>query len=175
MDCLNIMFEDSLDLEERFEHNIHLVERLITDNKPSQTVVKKVLGSAWNKMGLVRVLRAKANVYAITAGEEAVIGVVLEVENSMETGFRGFLRMRVDFDAKKKKKKKKKKPLFTSFLVPCPSELIWRPKRMRAAGDWESRDIGFYGLPTMEADILANTFLARMKDKASAKFPATWP
>ncbi|KAB2619881.1 hypothetical protein D8674_037447 [Pyrus ussuriensis x Pyrus communis] len=169
MDCLNIMFEDSLDLEERFEHNIHLVERLIADNKPSQTVVKKVLRSAWNKMGLVRVLRAKANVYAITAGEEAVIGVVLEVENSMETGFRGFLRMRVDFDAKKKN------PLFTSFLVPCPSELIWRPKRMRAAGDWESRDIGFYGLPNMEADILANTFLARMKDKESAKSPATWP
>lgn len=72
------MFEDSLDLDKRFEHNIRLVERLIADNKPSQTMVKKVLRSAWNKMGLVRFLRAKANVYAITAGEEAVVRKILK-------------------------------------------------------------------------------------------------
>ncbi|CAN6691741.1 unnamed protein product [Malus baccata var. baccata] len=34
-DCLNITFEDSLDLEERFENDIHLVGRLIADNEPS--------------------------------------------------------------------------------------------------------------------------------------------
>lgn len=72
------MFEDSLDLEETFEHNIHLVGRLIADNKPSQTVVKEVLRSAWNKMGVVRVLREKANMYAITAGEEAVARKILK-------------------------------------------------------------------------------------------------
>ncbi|TQE02797.1 hypothetical protein C1H46_011626 [Malus baccata] len=39
LDRLCITLEDSLDLEERFESNIHLVARLIADNKPSQIVV----------------------------------------------------------------------------------------------------------------------------------------
>ncbi|KAM1271324.1 hypothetical protein ACFX2J_032162 [Malus domestica] len=78
MDCLNITFEHNLDLEERFDNNIHLVGRLIADNEPSQTVVKEVLRSAWNKMGLVRVQRAKANVYAITVEDEAVARKILE-------------------------------------------------------------------------------------------------
>ena len=68
MDCLNITFEDSLDLEERFGNNIHLVSMLIADNEPSQTMVKEVIRSAWNKMWVVRVQRAKPNVYAITLG-----------------------------------------------------------------------------------------------------------
>ncbi|KAM2301702.1 hypothetical protein ACFX1S_032594 [Malus domestica] len=173
LDCLNITFEHNLDLEERFDNNIHLVGRLIADNEPSQTVVKEVLRSAWNKMGLVRVQRAKANVYAITVEDEAVarkilegnpwftrdytfsvklwlsfhslddieadrpifwlqthgiprtyctkknvrslgakIGAILEVEDPMEAGFRGFMRIRVDFDASK--------PFITCFSVPCP-------------------------------------------------------
>ncbi|CAN6585889.1 unnamed protein product [Malus baccata var. baccata] len=78
MDCLNITFEDSLDLEERFEDNIHLVGRLIVDNEPSQYVVNEVLISAWNKMGVVRVQKAKPNVYAITVGEAAVARQILE-------------------------------------------------------------------------------------------------
>lgn len=48
MDGLNITFQDSLDLEERFDNNIHLVGRLIEDNEPSQTVVKEVLRLTWN-------------------------------------------------------------------------------------------------------------------------------
>ncbi|KAM1832802.1 hypothetical protein ACFX13_022692 [Malus domestica] len=72
------MFEDSLDLDERFEHNIHLAGRLIADNKPSQTVVKKVLKSAWNKIRVVRVLRAKPNVHAITARKEAMARKILK-------------------------------------------------------------------------------------------------
>lgn len=43
---------------------------------------------------------------------EARLGAVLEVEDSLETGFRGFLWIRVDFDATK--------PLLTSFSVPFP-------------------------------------------------------
>lgn len=39
------------------------------------------------------------------------MGAVLEVEDPLETGFRGFLHMRVGFDTLK--------PLLTSFLVPC--------------------------------------------------------
>ena len=173
MDCLNITFEDSLDLEEIFENNIYLVGRLIADNEPSMSVVKKVLRSAWNKMRVVGVQLAKANVYAITVGEEAVamrilegnpwfisdytfpiklwssfhslddieadravfwihahgipqnfctmknarclgskIGAMLEVEDPKEVGFRGFLKLRVDFDASR--------PLLTCFSVPCP-------------------------------------------------------
>ncbi|KAM1851055.1 hypothetical protein ACFX13_015167 [Malus domestica] len=173
MDCLNITFEDSLDLEERFEDNIHLVGRLIADNEPSQYVVNEVLISAWNKMGVVRVQKAKPNVYAITVGEAAVarqilegnpwfirdytfsvklwstyhfldgieankavfwiqahgiprnlcsiknatclgekIRAVLEVEDPVEVGFRGFFRIRVDFDVQR--------PLVTYCSVPCP-------------------------------------------------------
>ncbi|KAM1515822.1 hypothetical protein ACFXTH_014853 [Malus domestica] len=173
MDCLNITFEDNLDLEERFEDNIHLVGRLIADNEPSQYVVKEVLISAWNKMGVVRVQKAKPNVYAITVGEDAVarrilegnpwfirnytfsvklwstyhflddieadravfwiqahgiprnfctmknarclrekIGAILEVEDPVEVGFRGFFQMRVDFDTWK--------PLVTYCSVLCP-------------------------------------------------------
>lgn len=41
-------------------------------------MVKEVPRAAWNKMGVVRVQRAKANVYAITIGEEAVARKVLE-------------------------------------------------------------------------------------------------
>lgn len=78
MDCLNITFEDSLDLEERFENTIHLVGRLIADHELSQSVVKEILRSAWNKIGVVRVQRAKANIYAITVGEEAVARKILE-------------------------------------------------------------------------------------------------
>ncbi|CAN6716573.1 unnamed protein product [Malus baccata var. baccata] len=161
LDCLNITLEDSLDFE----------ERLIADHKPYQIVVKEVFRSAWNKMGVARVLRAKANVFAIIVGEEAVarrlmkgnlwfirdyiflmklwptchsldeieankaiywiqahgipmnyctvknarclrarMGAVLELKDL--TSFRGFLRMRVDFDATKS--------LLTSFSVPCP-------------------------------------------------------
>ncbi|KAM1097423.1 hypothetical protein EV1_014765 [Malus domestica] len=150
MDCLNITFEDSLDLEERFEDNIHLVGRLIADNEPSQYVVNEVLISAWNKMGVVRVQKAKPNVYAITVGEAAVarqilkgnpwfirdytfyahgiprnlcsiknarclgekIRAVLEVEDPVEVGFRGFFRIRVDFNVQR--------PLVTYCSVPCP-------------------------------------------------------
>lgn len=35
MDCLNITFEDNLDLEEKFNNNIHLVGRLNVDNETS--------------------------------------------------------------------------------------------------------------------------------------------
>lgn len=69
MDCLNFTFEDSLDLEERFKDNIHLVGRLIADNESSKHVVKEMLWNGWNKMGVVKVLRAKPNVFAITVGK----------------------------------------------------------------------------------------------------------
>lgn len=72
MECLSVSFEDSLDLEERFENNIHLVGRLIADNEPSEHVVKEVLRNAQNKMGAVKILKAKPNIFAITVGEEAI-------------------------------------------------------------------------------------------------------
>ncbi|RXH95865.1 hypothetical protein DVH24_008365 [Malus domestica] len=78
LDGLSITLEDSLDLEERFESNIHLVGRLIADNEPSQIVVKEVLRSIWNKMGVVRISKAKNNLYAIKVGEEAVACKLLE-------------------------------------------------------------------------------------------------
>ncbi|KAB2622850.1 hypothetical protein D8674_025032 [Pyrus ussuriensis x Pyrus communis] len=99
MDCLNITFEDSLDLEERFENTIHLVGRLIADHEPSQKVVKEILRSAWNKMGVVRVQHAKANVYAITRSR-----ILLRLDSMVSCG-------RVDFDTLR--------PLMTCFTMPC--------------------------------------------------------
>ncbi|KAM1616995.1 hypothetical protein TB1_025176 [Malus domestica] len=78
IDGLSVTFEDNIDLEERGDKNIFLVGRLIADNEPSQTVVKETLKSAWNKMGVVSVQRAKANVYAITVGDEHVARKILE-------------------------------------------------------------------------------------------------
>ncbi|CAL8172062.1 unnamed protein product [Prunus armeniaca] len=48
---------------------------------------------------------------ARTLGER--VGAVLEVENLETTGFRGFLRLKIDFDATK--------PLIPSFTMPCPT------------------------------------------------------
>ncbi|KAB2614322.1 hypothetical protein D8674_021947 [Pyrus ussuriensis x Pyrus communis] len=78
LDGLSITLEDSLDLKERFESTIHLVGRLIADNEPSYIMVKEVLRSAWNKLGIVRISKAKDNIYAITIGEEAVVKKLLE-------------------------------------------------------------------------------------------------
>ncbi|XP_009367351.2 uncharacterized protein LOC103957011 [Pyrus x bretschneideri] len=175
MECLSVTFEDSLDLEERLENNIHLVGRLITNNEPSEHMVKEVLHNAWNKMGDVKILKAKPNILAITVEEEAItrrllegnpwfikdytfsvkfwpsyhslddikanraifwirahgvlrhfctlknakcigerLGDVLEVDNPLESGFRGFLRLKVDFDASK--------PLITQLKISCPKE-----------------------------------------------------
>lgn len=78
IDCLDLTFDESLDLEKRFENNIHLVGHLIADNEPSKHVVKEVLRSAWNKMGMVKVLRDKSNIFAIIVGEENVARRLLE-------------------------------------------------------------------------------------------------
>lgn len=148
---------------------------LIADNEPSEHVIKEVLRNAWNKMGAVKILKAKPNIFAITVGKEAIarrllernpwfikdytfsvklwpsyhylddidanraifwiqahgvpkqlctvkngrciserLGVVLEVGDPVESGFRGFLRFRVDFDASK--------PLIFQLKIPCPKE-----------------------------------------------------
>ncbi|KAB2600208.1 hypothetical protein D8674_010479 [Pyrus ussuriensis x Pyrus communis] len=98
---LSVNFEDSLDLEERFDDNLHLVVRLLADNEPSEHV-----------MGVVKVLKAKPNIYAINVGEEAVmLWAILEVEDLFETGFHGFLRLRVNFDDRRR--------LVTCFQIPC--------------------------------------------------------
>ncbi|KAM1263020.1 hypothetical protein ACFX13_028749 [Malus domestica] len=78
VDYLNITLEDSLDLEERFDSSIHLVGQLIADHEPSQNVVKETLRSAWNKMGVVRVLKAKDNKYIIAVGDEVVARKLME-------------------------------------------------------------------------------------------------
>ncbi|KAM1087749.1 hypothetical protein ACFX15_012826 [Malus domestica] len=75
---LSVNFEDSLDLEERFDDNIHLVGSLLADNEPSEHVIKEVMRIAWNKMGVVKVLKTKPNIYAINVGEEAVARRLLE-------------------------------------------------------------------------------------------------
>lgn len=56
MDCSNITLEDRLDLEERFDNTKHLVGKLIANHEPFQIVVKEVLRSDWNKMGVDWVL-----------------------------------------------------------------------------------------------------------------------
>ncbi|KAM2411726.1 hypothetical protein ACFXTH_030054 [Malus domestica] len=125
MDYLSVNLEDSLDLEERNVESVPLVELLVIDVEPSQLIIKDVLRSIWRKMGNIKVLRAKANVYSIEVGDEQVarriltvpgssknmcivknarmlgskIGSILEVEDPMTSGFRGFVRVRVDIDA----------------------------------------------------------------------------
>ncbi|KAB2611285.1 hypothetical protein D8674_019317 [Pyrus ussuriensis x Pyrus communis] len=113
MDCLSFIVEDSLDMEERFKDNIHLVGHLTADNESSKHMVKEMLWNTWNKMGVVKVLRARPNVFTITNARAMGqrIGAVLEVEDLLVTGFQGFTRLRVDFDACK--------PLVTYFQIPC--------------------------------------------------------
>ncbi|KAB2612811.1 hypothetical protein D8674_041722 [Pyrus ussuriensis x Pyrus communis] len=78
LDGLCITLEDNLDLEERFKSTIHLLGKLTADNEPSQIVVNEVLRSAWNKMGVVRISKAKNNIYAITVGKEVMARKLLE-------------------------------------------------------------------------------------------------
>ncbi|CAN6683163.1 unnamed protein product [Malus baccata var. baccata] len=119
LDCLNIT------LEERFDTTIHLVGRLIVDHELSQTVVKEVIHSAWNKMAVVRVLRVKANLYVITVGEEVVARRLLEGNPWFIRDYtfsahgipRNYCTLKnakclVNFDTSK--------PLLTSFSVSCP-------------------------------------------------------
>ncbi|KAM1082643.1 hypothetical protein ACFX19_021555 [Malus domestica] len=112
IDGLNITLENTLDLEERLDNPIHLVGRLIADHKPSQKVIKEIIRSAWNKMRWIQIIRAKENIYAIMVDKEAVARRFLEVEDPLKSGFRGFLRLRVDFNARKS--------LLINFSVPCP-------------------------------------------------------
>ncbi|KAM1255859.1 hypothetical protein ACFX1Q_030076 [Malus domestica] len=131
MDYLSVNLEDSLDLEERNVESVHLVGLLVTDVEPSQLIIKDVLRSIWRKMDNIKVLRAKANVYSIEVGDEQVarrilavpgssknmcivknarmlgskIGSILEVEDPMTSGFRGFVRVR---------------SLLTTFNTPYP-------------------------------------------------------
>ncbi|KAM1149484.1 hypothetical protein ACFX15_029728 [Malus domestica] len=131
MDYLSVNLEDSLDLEERNVESVHLVGLLVTDVEPSQLIIKDVLRSIWRKMDNIKVLRAKANVYSIEVGDEQVarrilavpgssknmcivknarmlgskIGSILEVDDPMTSGFRGFVRVR---------------SLLTTFNTPYP-------------------------------------------------------
>ncbi|KAM0961972.1 hypothetical protein FF1_021299 [Malus domestica] len=110
IDGLNITLENTLDLEEWSDNPIHLVGRLIADHKPSQKVIKEIIRSAWNKMRWIQIIRAKENIYAIMVDKEAVARRFLW--GPLKSGFRGFLRLRVDFNARK--------PLLINFSVPCP-------------------------------------------------------
>ena len=69
-DGLSICLEDRLD--EKPENSIALVSLLIADHEPSQATIKEVLRVAWNCMGAVKVVKAKANVYSIIVGDEKV-------------------------------------------------------------------------------------------------------
>ncbi|KAL6272180.1 hypothetical protein ACE6H2_022872 [Prunus campanulata] len=132
IDEMAIHFGDSLDLQERIENKIALVGLLIAENETPQSIVKDILRVVWSNMGNVKVCRAKENVYSIKVEEEEVqahrlprnlctmknarqlgerIGYVLEVEDTAEAGFRGFLRIRVNIDATK--------PLPLGFILPC--------------------------------------------------------
>ncbi|CAB4313912.1 unnamed protein product [Prunus armeniaca] len=158
-DEMVIHFDDSLDLEERIESKIVLVGLLIAHVEPPQTIVKEILRAAWSRMGVIKVNKAKENVYSITVAEEEVasrildgnpwfikgytftvklrplyhslddiqnntaiywvqahgltrnlctpknarqlgsrIGAVMEVEDTDDAGFRGFLRMLIDMN-----------------------------------------------------------------------------
>lgn len=93
LDELCITLEDNLNLEERFKSIIHLVGKLIADNEPSQIGVNEVLRSAWNKMGVVRILKAKNNIYAITVGKEAVARKLLEGNPWFITDYTFFVKL----------------------------------------------------------------------------------
>lgn len=71
-DEMVIGFEDNLDLEKCFENEIALVELLIIDNKPPQSVIKEVLWAAWNTIRVVKVIKGKDNIYSMFIAEEGV-------------------------------------------------------------------------------------------------------
>ncbi|VVA40746.1 PREDICTED: reverse mRNAase [Prunus dulcis] len=70
-DEMVIHLDDSLDLEERIKCKIVLVE-------PPQTIVKEILRAAWSRMGVVKVNKAKENVYSITVAEKEVASRILD-------------------------------------------------------------------------------------------------
>ncbi|CAB4263739.1 unnamed protein product [Prunus armeniaca] len=71
-DEMVISFEDNLDLEKCFENKIVLVELLIIDNKPPQSVIKEDLRATWNTIRVVKVIKGKENIYSIFIAEEGV-------------------------------------------------------------------------------------------------------
>ncbi|KAM2964280.1 hypothetical protein FF2_022083 [Malus domestica] len=48
IDCMSVIFEDTVDLEERLINTIQLTGRLITYEEPLESVVKEVLRLFWN-------------------------------------------------------------------------------------------------------------------------------
>ncbi|KAM1518203.1 hypothetical protein ACFX1S_021504 [Malus domestica] len=187
IDGLNITLENTLDLEEWSDNPIHLVGRLIADHKPSQKVIKEIIRSAWNKMRWIQIIRAKENIYAIMVDKEAVARRFLW--GPLKSGFRGFLRLRVDFNARK--------PLLINFSVPCPVSgsytirlkyeglgifCYWCGRLGHFSGcpspsalllfsrrKWECWEYGFYGLPDDDSDIPVNYFQRMRNDKELAE------
>ncbi|KAM1304829.1 hypothetical protein ACFX2I_022173 [Malus domestica] len=78
IDCMSVIFEDTVDLEERLINTIQLTGRLITYEEPLESVVKEVLRLFWNGLGVVGIICVKPNIYSITVGEDQVASRILE-------------------------------------------------------------------------------------------------
>ncbi|KAK9942661.1 hypothetical protein M0R45_008314 [Rubus argutus] len=96
VEAMSVEFEQSFDFLD-LEGEIHLLGILIADEEPGMGGVKATLSDfccKWKELG-------------------ALLGSVLEVEDPVAVGYRGFLRLRVDLDARK--------PLPTSCRLPSSS------------------------------------------------------
>ncbi|KAM1624242.1 hypothetical protein ACFX13_022611 [Malus domestica] len=78
IDCMSVIFEDTVDLEERLINTIQLTGRLITYEEPLESVVKEVLRLFWNGLGVVGIICVKPNIYSITVGDDQVASRILE-------------------------------------------------------------------------------------------------
>ncbi|BFG20599.1 hypothetical protein CerSpe_068730 [Prunus speciosa] len=96
-----IEFPNGLD---RFEY---LIQRLRSKDEFSTKCGE--IHYSFKMHGLPRNLCTAKNARALGSR----IGSVLEVEDNFETGFRGFLRIKVDMDVSK--------PIPSGFTMPCPS------------------------------------------------------
>lgn len=92
IECMSVCFDDVVDLEERFEDSIQLAGKLVADSEPSESLMKEILRQAWNRFGVIRVLKAKPNVYSIIVGDESVARRILEGNPWFVKGYTFFVK-----------------------------------------------------------------------------------
>ncbi|KAK9950809.1 hypothetical protein M0R45_006277 [Rubus argutus] len=118
IEAMSVEFDHSLDFLD-LEKGIHLLGILIADEEPGMGAVKSTLVEPIRATYCVHAHGIPSNQITVSSGRKhgALLGSVLEVEDPLIVGNRGFLRLCIDLDAKK--------PLPTSCRLPT-SLTTWK-------------------------------------------------